>query len=213
MVGTTGAMRACVAVRDHRFPRACGAIAWTRNARSLGGALSNGGEVYAWMKRTLAMPRDSEARLEAAPPGGHGLTVLPFLAGERSPYWRADLRGAITGLSLATEPFDILHASLESISLRFREYLLRLESALGAPAEVIASGGALLHSPAWTQMMADCDGTPRGGLHRTRSFLPRRGAVCAGTHRRDPQSRRAACLHRRDVFSAARIRRRPTRAC
>src|SRR5262249_30294892 len=35
-----------------------------------------------------------------------------------------------------------------------------LSARLGAPAEVIASGGALLHSPAWTQMMADALGHP-----------------------------------------------------
>ena len=128
----------------------------------MGGAFSNGGDVYAWLKRTLAIPKDVEARLEAAEPGNHGLTFLPFLAGERSPYWRADLRGVITGLTLSTDPFQILHASLESISLRFREIYIALSSAMGAPdaIEVIASGGALLHSPAWTQIMADTLGRP-----------------------------------------------------
>jgi gluconokinase len=126
----------------------------------LGGALSNGGEVYAWLKRTLTIPKDSEARLENSEPGGHGLTVLPFLAGERSPYWRADLRGVIAGVSLDTGPFEILHASLESVALRFREIYGTLVSTVGTPSEVIASGGALLHSPAWTQMMADTLGRP-----------------------------------------------------
>lgn len=159
MVGTTGAMRTLTAT-----PAAIPAGLWCYgldpNRALMGGALSNGGDVYAWLKRTLAMPKDAEGRLEKAEPGSHGLNVLPFLAGERSPYWRADLRGAITGLSLSTEPFHILHAALESISLRFREIYCALSSATGAPAEVIASGGALLHSPAWTQIMADTLGRP-----------------------------------------------------
>src|SRR5204862_2882817 len=67
-----------------------------------GGALSNGGDVYAWMKRNLALPKDIEARLEAAAPGAHGLTMLPFFSGERTPYWRADLRAAITGMAAST---------------------------------------------------------------------------------------------------------------
>jgi gluconokinase len=123
----------------------------------LGGALSNGGDVYAWMRRTLALPeqRECESALTACHPGSHGLLLLPFFAGERSPYWRADLRAAITGLNLSTKPIDILQAALESVALRFREiYTLMVES-LGAPKRVIASGGALLASPAWTQMMAD----------------------------------------------------------
>ncbi len=159
MVGTTGAMRAFVS------PAAIlrGGLWCYRldsNRALMGAALSNGGDVYAWLKQTLAMPRGIEARLDASEPGSHGLTFLPFLAGERSPYWRADLRGAITGLSLATEPFHILHAALESISLRFREIYCALSSAAGVPSEVIASGGALLNSPAWTQIMADSLGRP-----------------------------------------------------
>jgi gluconokinase len=84
--------------------------------------------------------------------------LLPFFAGERSPYWRADLRAAVTGLNLSTRPMDILQAALESVSLRFREIFTLMRSSLGQPQMVIASGGALLASPAWTQMMADAVG-------------------------------------------------------
>jgi len=63
-------------------------------------------------------------------------------------------------MSFATEPFDILRAALESVALRFREIYDLLSGHLGRPAEVIASGGALLHSPSWTQMMADALGRP-----------------------------------------------------
>lgn len=160
MVGTTGAMRAIL--EQPRIDVAPGLWCYRLDRKRFvtGGALSNGGEVFAWMKRTLQLPKDLEARMEAAKPGTHGLTLLPFFSGERSPYWRADLRAAIAGLSFATEPFDIMRAALESVSLRFREIYTILSDHLGAPAEVIASGGALLHSPAWTQMMADALGRP-----------------------------------------------------
>jgi len=160
MVGTTGAMRL---VSDKPLMKAAPGLWRYRvdKTRSVtGGALSNGGDVYAWMKRNLALPKDVEARLETATPGTHGLTMLPFFSGERTPYWRADLRAAITGLSASTDAFDIFHAALESIALRFREIYCLLAKPWGAPAEVIASGGALLHSPAWTQMIADALGRP-----------------------------------------------------
>jgi gluconokinase len=86
--------------------------------------------------------------------------MLPFFSGERTPYWRADLRASITGLSASTEAIDILRAALESVALRFREIYCLLSGRWGAPTEVIASGGALLHSPGWTQMMADALGRP-----------------------------------------------------
>ncbi len=160
MVGTTGAMRVILDAAKIEIAPRLWCYRLDRKRFVTGGALSNGGEVYAWMKRTLQLPKDLEARLESSKPGTHGLTVLPFFSGERAPYWRADLRAAITGVSFATEPFDLMRAALESVALRFREIYAILSKQQGVPAEVIASGGALLHSPAWTQMMADALGRP-----------------------------------------------------
>lgn len=160
MVGTTGAMRAVIEAPQLEIVPGLWCYRVDRKRFVTGGALSNGGDVFAWMKKTLALPKGLEGMLEQAIPGTHGLTMLPFFSGERSPYWRADLRGVIAGLTQATQPFDILRASLESVSLRFREIYEALAARFGAPAEVAATGGALLNSPAWTQMMADAIGRP-----------------------------------------------------
>jgi gluconokinase len=160
MVGTTGAMRVIFEDGDVQIAPGLWCYRLDRRRLVMGGALSNGGEVYAWMKRSFQLPKDLEARLEAAVPGSHGLTVLPFLSGERSPIWRADVRAAFTGIGLNTEPFDLVRAALESVALRFRVIYGRLAERFGAPSQVIASGGALLNSPAWTQMMADALGRP-----------------------------------------------------
>jgi gluconokinase len=160
MVGTSGAMRCIVAAESIKIPESLWCYRVDRGRVVLGGALSNGGDVYAWMQRVLSLPdaQTAEQQLLAMPPGGHGLLLLPFFAGERSPYWRSDLRAAITGLSLSTRAIDILRASLESVALRFREIFDLMSASLGRPNAVIASGGALLRSPAWTQMMADALG-------------------------------------------------------
>jgi gluconokinase len=160
MVGTTGAMRLVSDAPQAKVSPGLWRYRVDQSRFVTGGALSNGGDVYAWMKRNLALPKDVEARLETALPGTHGLTMLPFFSGERTPYWRADLRAAITGMAASTEALDILRAALESVALRFREIYCLLSGPWGAPTEVIASGGALLHSPAWTQMMADALGRP-----------------------------------------------------
>jgi gluconokinase len=164
MVGTSGAMRAVIEAEHVEIPDGLWCYRVDRRRYVLGGALSNGGEVFAWMKRTLAFGTASneeiEKQLAAIAPGSHGLTVLPLFAGERSTGWRADARAAITGMSLTTGPIEILRASLESVALRFRNIYDVMSRVLGAPIEVVASGGALLHSPAWTQMMADALGHP-----------------------------------------------------
>ncbi len=163
MVGTSGAMRAVVEGERIVIPDGLFCYRVDRRRFVLGGALSNGGEVFAWMKRTLRLPdsnEEIERQLAALRPGQHGLTILPLFAGERSTGWRAWARAAITGLGANTSPIDILQAALESVALRFCNVYEIMRSTLHEPREVIASGGALLHSGVWTQMMADALGHP-----------------------------------------------------
>lgn len=162
MVGTSGAMRAVSESDRIEIPEGLWCYRLDRRRFVLGGALSNGGGVFAWMERNLALPHADEAErhLSAMKPGAHGLTVVPLFAGERSTKWRADARAAIAGLSIHTTPLEILQASMESVALRFRNIFDIMEGQFGPPEEVIASGGALLHSPVWTRMMADALGQP-----------------------------------------------------
>src|SRR5262249_60972363 len=86
----------------------------------VGGSLSNGGNLYAWLLRTLRIEEDGlEARLQRMAPGSTGLTFLPLLAGERSPGFHPRTAGAIAGLTQATTPDAIVHAALESVALTF----------------------------------------------------------------------------------------------
>ena len=94
------------------------------------------------------------------PPDGHGLTVLPFLAGERSPGYNAGARGAIVGLHLDTTAPEIARAFLEAMTYRLG-FMYRIIAASYPDAkEIIISGAALLHSPTWMQMLADVLGQP-----------------------------------------------------
>src|SRR5690606_12463623 len=59
---------------------------------------------------------DLVASAAAAPPGANGVTFKPYLAGERSPHLRPDLRGSLHGLSLATTSADVVRAVLEGVA-------------------------------------------------------------------------------------------------
>jgi gluconokinase len=162
MVGTSGALRAVLEAPHIDIPEGLWCYRADRRRFVLGGALSNGGLVLQWMQHTLALPAEDRVddELAAMTPGSHGLTMLPLLAGERSTGWRAEARAAITGLNMHTSAIDILRAGLESVALRFRNVYEVMVERLGAPAEVVASGGALSLLPSWTQMMADALGRP-----------------------------------------------------
>jgi gluconokinase len=162
MVGTSGAMRALFEAEEISPPEGLWCYRVDRRRPMIGGALSNGGNLFAWMQETLRLPDGQavEAQLAAMEPDAHGLTMLPFLAGERAVGWRADARAAIVGLSWNTRPLDILRAGLEAVALRFARILERLRPLLPSEPTIVASGAGLLSSPAWMQMMADALGTP-----------------------------------------------------
>jgi len=157
MVGTSSALRVVIDRKDLVIPWGAWAYRLDRRRWVVGGALSEGGNVLAWIANALHLPdwKATEAAIAGLPPDGHGLTVLPFWAGERSPNWRGDTRGAITGLSLATPPADIMRAAMEAISYQFAAVFETLQASVARPRAVVASGGRLLHSPTWLQMLAD----------------------------------------------------------
>jgi gluconokinase len=160
MAGTSGAMRAVLETDHVAIPLGLWCYRVDSKRFVMGGALSNGGSVYAWLKSTLKLPGDAEleSHIAAMQPGAHGLTVLPLFAGERSPGWRADARAAFTGISAHTSPEELTRAALEAVALTFRQIYELMMNSLDKPEELYASGGALLHSPAWTQMVADALG-------------------------------------------------------
>jgi gluconokinase len=129
----------------------------------VGGATSEGGNVPAWCRKTLALPAGEaalEQALAAVPPDGHALTALPFFAGERSPGWRADARAAVAGLSLDTGAVEVTRALLEAVAFRLADIYDRLRPLAGADHVVVGSGGALGRSPVWAQIITDALGVP-----------------------------------------------------
>lgn len=122
-----------------------------------GGALSNGGNGIAFLRQTLQLPeeREWEASVGALEPDGHGLTVLPFLMGERGPAWLRERRSVVLGMTPSTTPEQLIRAWVEALSYRIGRVAARLEATLGPTREVLASGGALHASPLWARMLAD----------------------------------------------------------
>ncbi len=163
-VGTSGALRVVMPAPKaiETLPRGLWMYRVDEQAGLVGGSLNNGGNVFAYLSQLLQIPDRAalEQELEAMPPDGHGLTLLPFFAGERSPGYRGDARAAVTGWSLGTSASELWRAAIEAISYRVAAIYECLRAAIPEPREVIASGAALLNSPVWVQILADVLGVP-----------------------------------------------------
>ena len=166
MIGTSGALRQ-LWTADAAPPVPFGLWRYWLDCRRVvvGGALSNGGNFVAWMRSTFGLDDGvkSAARVDSAmarvPPDSHGLTVLPFLAGVRSPDYLVDASATIAGLRLATTREEILRAGLEAIGYQFLEVLQDLVT-VAPVTRLVATGTALTASRVWPQVIADALGCP-----------------------------------------------------
>jgi gluconokinase len=180
MIGTSGALRK-IWTTDTAPAVPFGLWRYWLDRRRVvvGGALSNGGNLVAWMRQTLGLQDDPrlDARVARLPPDSHNLTMLPFLAGERSPDYLPDARAAIAGLRLATTRDDIFRAGLESVGYQFLEVLEELVT-VSPVTRLVATGTALTSSRVWPQILSDVLGRqlaqPREGE------LTSRGAAIIG---------------------------------
>ncbi len=111
-----------------------------------------------WLREALAIPASERdallAEADRAPPD---LVFLPYLAGERFPFFDADVRAAFIGLDAAHGRRDLYYAALEGVGLAIRANLAALDPG-GAGRIRLAGGGAT--SAVWPQMLADLLGRP-----------------------------------------------------
>jgi len=149
-IGTSGALRV---VRQGDPEPKDGLFSYFLDERRVveGGAVSDGGNLYAWAQRTLRLDPP-----EPREPDGHGLTFLSLLGGERSLGWNPRASGAVTGLTFETDAADLLQAGLEGIAYRIADIADRLPDVR----EVVATGHSLLQSGWWMQVFADALGRP-----------------------------------------------------
>jgi gluconokinase len=163
MVGTSGAMRVLWKAGEAKTPEGLWRYRSDGSRFVVGGALSDGGNLVAWLRETLRLPDEGETErlLREMEPGAHGLVFLPLLAGERGPGWADTANGTISGLCMTTTPVEILRSAMEAVALRFALILERIDDALPAEGRtVIASGGGLLNSRAWATITANALNRP-----------------------------------------------------
>ena len=88
-----------------------------------------------------------------------GVTVIPAFAGLGSPYWNAEVRGTITGLTRGTTREHIVRAALESIAQQTADVLERMKEEKVSIRALKVDGGAT-QNDFLMQFQADLSGIP-----------------------------------------------------
>lgn len=118
-------------------------------------AMQNAGIALEWVRATLGVEWDElYAEAFAIPPGSDGLIFLPYLTGERTPYFDPNVKGAWVGLQLEHGRGHMLRAALEGVAFAVRQGLEAL-LATGVPANQLRLAGGGSFDPRWRQLLAD----------------------------------------------------------
>ncbi len=107
------------------------------------------GAAVQWLRDGLGLIESAAETedLAASLSGNDGVHFVPALTGLGSPWWDADARGTITGLTRGTTKAHIVRATLEGIAFQVADAVDAMRSASGADlVELRADGGATANS-------------------------------------------------------------------
>lgn len=169
-IGTSGAVRmfADKPLTDEKERTFC--YAFTEQQWIIGGPSNNGGIMLRWLRDQFGSPEVEVAKrlgtdpydllieyAEKVPAGANGLMFLPFLTGERAPYWNPNARGLFFGISLQHKREHFIRAVLEGVIFSIFSIGVALRDLTGPATQIIASGG-FARSAVWRQILADVMG-------------------------------------------------------
>lgn len=158
MYGTTMFLVNTIADRI-TIPELWGTVGAFEGTRNLAGGMATSGAITGWLRGLVGSPDYPTLLAEAAAsgPGAHGLLMLPYFAGERTPIADPDARGIIAGLTIEHTRGDLYRAALEATALGVRHNVDAIVAAGGAIERVVAVGGGT-QGDLWLQVVSDVTG-------------------------------------------------------
>ena len=128
---------------------------------ALEGSIFVAGAVVQWLRDGLGIIAEASETQGLAPQGRGEVTLVPAFTGLGAPYWNADCRGAVFGLTRDTGPADMARAALESIGFQTRDLWEAMRADWpGASAAVLRVDGGLSANDWAMQFLSDMLGGP-----------------------------------------------------
>jgi glycerol kinase len=132
-----------------------------RRTYALEGSIFIAGAAVQWLRdglRLISKSADVEALARDAK-DAHGVYMVPAFVGLGAPYWDAEARGAILGLTRDSGPGEIAAATLDSVCYQTRD-LVEAMRADGAQIDDLRVDGGMVVNDPLMQRLADTVGAP-----------------------------------------------------
>ncbi|MCH3917416.1 MAG: FGGY-family carbohydrate kinase [Spirochaetia bacterium] len=150
------------------------------------GTMQTAGNSYRWYiddilegsDNTDAYEQLNKKILTSTVPGAGGLLFLPYLLGERTPWWNEKAKGCFIGLSLQTKREDMARAILEGIAMNLNYSYKEYEKILDFKRATIIGGGA--RNTSLIQILCDVIGKPIDALQYLEESTSMGAALLAG---------------------------------
>jgi glycerol kinase len=135
-------------------------VAWVLNGQptyAFEGITNFTGATISWLTDQLRLinnPAESE-ELAQSVPDNSGVYFVPAFVGLGAPYWKADAKGAIIGLTPGVKKEHIVRAALEGIGFTVTDVLKVMESEAGIPLTQLCADGGAVRNRFLMQFVAD----------------------------------------------------------
>lgn len=145
---------------------------------ALEGSVFMGGAVVQWLRDALGLVKKAAEveALAASVPDSGGVVLVPAFTGLGAPYWDANARGTLLGLSRGSTGAHVARAALEAIAMQSADLVEAMVRDGAAPLHELRVDGGAAANDLLMQMQADVLGVPvlRPRLLETTAF----GAAC-----------------------------------
>ena len=116
---------------------------------ALEGSIFNAGTVVKWMRDDLGLIASAAEteKIALSVDDTAGVYLVPAFTGLGAPYWDADARGIMAGLTRATKRAHIVRAGLESMAYQTRDLIAAMEADSGVELSTLkVDGGASVNN-------------------------------------------------------------------
>jgi len=135
-IGSTMAARELSPVIRHSSPDRTWTFVVDESRYVNGGISSNGGSVLDWARK--AKWAIDEVKVTRG-----GERFYPWLHGERTPFWSADLRGTFTGIDVSTDMSTLSAAIVKGVGFTLSRMINAMAHARSCPSGVVVAGGGV----------------------------------------------------------------------